>query len=749
MKKPKAIRGYFGVTCFSGAPRWMGFTRQAFLLCVLLAALIAAPMQPMIHAQTEESWISVSGINVERFPQVSVTVYGEGLGADLADVEIAILEDGEAQSVTSSYDAVGVQVALVLDASNNISGPGQTGTTRLEEVRNAVSQLTQNQLLLEGKDWLAAVAFDRENDAPKPVVLAPWDIDHQAVINAFYTYTPNPANILTPLVEQISFAIAQFNDERLPNNLQRHIVVFSDGADLLSPRQGDDLAREALAAKVRIHTVQVGPPLAEARRNLQRIAAITGGNFYPVDAEDPLLNGLWSDITASQNQRTLTYRSSHASPQEITAQATTGNGALLRANADFPALVIRPPQVQIFSPESGRIVRGGEVFPYDAPLVDLPPTELEVRITTGWDDRYPREIRSIEYTINGSARGNTAGDVDNATLSIADLDSGTHTIRVRAVDELGLVGESAPLSFEVEVLRQPAPDVQATVDAQAAIVGATATAQAQVAAATATAERIAMDERVEATAVEAEVAIRNLSGVTIGAAALAFVALIFAVVAWRNPRVRQRATEIVTGTIQAVTEPFFGGGGKTMAAGAAKARLILVQGEPTLPSTIDLYSGSTRMGRDPALVNAVLDDRRVSRYHCRIGEEASGAFRIWDEGSMSGTFVNQQPVDMSGRILQPGDIIQVGPASYEFQPLSASAMDATIGYGMYNEATEPYVPLKNVQATEAATQWEVDSFADSTKVDLSSYDSGEFDSTRYLIDDDDDSPLDARGKRNR
>jgi pSer/pThr/pTyr-binding forkhead associated (FHA) protein len=770
---------------------------RAVIVLLLLSVWLFPAGEIYLQAQGETPRLTVTGINVEQFPEVSLTVYGEGLGVTLANARLELLEDGIAQEAKGAMEDVGIQIALVLDASSNVAGPGQTGVPRLEEVRNVVSQLTQNRVLLEGKDWLSGIAFDRRENAAVPVVIAPWDIDHQAVINAFYGYEVNSANTLTPLIEQIFFALEQFNDARVPANLQRHMVVFSDGADLLSARQSDDLTRRAAELGVRVHTVQIGPSLAQPRDNLRRIADNTGGKFHAITAQTPQLDALWAQIKPSQSQRVLTYRSTRATPKEISVQTTTSNGALVRATRAFPAFPIDPPQVRIVRPQAGRIEKSAPA--YNTPLIDLSPKEIEVGIAITWPDSRPRNIRTVEYTVNGSVRASTGGGANAATLSIADLDTGTHTLRVRATDELGLVGESAGISIEVVVNRPlppPTPDLEATAVFLQGIADATATversiqqtstaataeadratrtaeqtaiaATAQANNATATAERIAVNiqltteaeaaaARIEEVVGETTAVVYNLSLVTIGTSILAFIALVFAIVAWRNPRVRRRATEIVTGTIQAVTEPFFGGASRNSSGSAARARLTLLEGDPNLPATIDLFGGSTRLGRDPALVNEVIDDRRISRFHCRIGEEASGAFRIWDEGSTSGTYVNNERVDMSGRVLQPGDTIHIGPISYRFDPLTVmGAAPPTVAAGGMYDNTEPFIMTPGAQTggataplTEAATQYDISAMDGATQVDLSNYASSAFDSTQYVVDDiDDDSFYDSQDKR--
>jgi hypothetical protein len=187
--------------------------------------------------------------------------------------------------------------------------------------------------------------------------------------------------------------------------------------------------------------------------------------------------------------------------------------------------------------------------------------------------------------------------------------------------------------------------------------------------------------------VEGPLYVFSQNWLTIAALALALVALLVAfIVLVRKPEVRVRATEALSGTIKAVTQPF-ALDRKMRGHEAARARLVLVEGNANVPPVIEIRSSNTRIGRDPGLSNVVVDDPRVSRYHCRIAEEADGSYRIFDEGSTSGTYVNYEPVPIAGQFLQDGDQIHIGPVGLRFELLKGdgeTTQDAS--------KTEPYVP---------------------------------------------------------
>lgn len=73
--------------------------------------------------------------------------------------------------------------------------------------------------------------------------------------------------------------------------------------------------------------------------------------------------------------------------------------------------------------------------------------------------------------------------------------------------------------------------------------------------------------------------------------------------------------------------------------------------------------GRTRVGRG-AECELVLDSQQVSRVHATI-EAINGAFRLVDEGSINGTFVNGRRVRGS-RPLRIGDVIRFGDREFRF-----------------------------------------------------------------------------------
>ena len=682
---------------------------RVVLLLLAAVAVVSAPQAAQMQDGVDPT-LQITRLNTESFPEIQVQVYGANLGTPLADAPLSLNEDGAAQTVLGREPIkVGTQTALVLDAAGDIDRPGKTGEPRFVEAGLAARRLVELQLLSPELDRLTSISFGPDK---KLSVLRPWSGDHQAVVDSLYIYEPVADIGFTPLSDLILYAAAQFDADGLAADQEKSIVVFSDGIDAVGNTELIDAITEAKNRNIRIHAVMIGPATPATQRNMSRLAAMTNGKYVELTSIEAL-DDLWRSIADSSNQELLTYHSSKPDPREI--QVTTeAAGETLTASRMVPAANLQPVQVSIVAPAANQLYeRKGEAF--DTAVAELEPRAIGVQAAFAFPDGHPRTIRSVEYQIGNMppvVRSEPPFD-QPFTIPIDTLAMGDYGLRVRAVDELGLVGESDALPLKIAEVRPaaPTPTPNATFAAQVqesklqaeesqrlaeesqkqALEAQSAAAAANQQAANSQAAASDLQSRLA----DASAMMQRLSWVTIGSALLAVVALGVAIYVLSSKDRRRKATEVITGTVKAVTEPFARTNRKGGGAGqGSRAKLNLVDGAgtTTLPAMIPLYGGSLRLGRDPNLVNVVLDDRRISRLHCRITEEG-GQYKVLDEGSTSGTYVNETEVSMAGQVLQPGDVLAVGPINYRFDVDGAApkAGNGTFENDKMYDHTEPYV----------------------------------------------------------
>jgi pSer/pThr/pTyr-binding forkhead associated (FHA) protein len=111
--------------------------------------------------------------------------------------------------------------------------------------------------------------------------------------------------------------------------------------------------------------------------------------------------------------------------------------------------------------------------------------------------------------------------------------------------------------------------------------------------------------------------------------------------------------------------------GQREVAGAAAARpkafLEVIEAQTKMSSRIELAKPEQRLGRSPAQADIAFEnDITVSRVHSSLVQEGSD-FRVFDEQSTSGTYVNEQRVPEIGLQLTDGDEIRMGAVRLRFR----------------------------------------------------------------------------------
>lgn len=606
-----------------------------FSFLLFVALLLWQPTSLILAQGGNNPALRITKIETDDYPNVKLYVDGQNLPTGLSELPVQLLENGKEVSITENETiAQGIQTALVLDASGSMQDPGVTGKRRYEEVQAVIERLVIEGYLDHVVDWLSAYAPNQEGEV---VSIQDWTQDHNAVRNELYLYQYPPTGVATPLFNLVYFALDRFEESKVPSHLSRSIVLFSDGDIGESSLRFDDAVERAVKANVVIHTIMLGEGNAETIGNMSRLATLTGGEYIQVTS-DEALDPLWQKIVGERDQRLLSYRSQLAQPREVSVLATLEDGDSIQTVRGFPTVGVENVEVEITKP-AGEFVINKKAPAHDTPLQELEPTEIDIQLTLAWPDEFSRELVQVEYVINDITQIRSEAPFDRISFPIETLDSGRYTIRATATDELGLESEARPFSFEVEVERPPAP-LPPTSEPPAV--------------------SVPLPGSEDGLSVRQN-QIRNI--MSFSALLLAILAVI---IAMRNPARRKQVTEAFGAAVKQVTQPFFPNR-EDLAPKPVKALLSVMEGDGKLPPSIEIRGSNIKLGRSPELANIVIDDPRVSRYHCRITEEADGQFRIWDEGSTSGTFLNSTQVDLTGQTLKNGDLINLGPIQFQFR----------------------------------------------------------------------------------
>lgn len=81
---------------------------------------------------------------------------------------------------------------------------------------------------------------------------------------------------------------------------------------------------------------------------------------------------------------------------------------------------------------------------------------------------------------------------------------------------------------------------------------------------------------------------------------------------------------------------------------------------------IPVTADEITLGADPNQATLVVNDPSVDPLHARLVRQEDGFFRLADEGSVAGTWINYTPVSSEGAQLQHGDLIHIGRVGFRF-----------------------------------------------------------------------------------
>jgi hypothetical protein len=87
--------------------------------------------------------------------------------------------------------------------------------------------------------------------------------------------------------------------------------------------------------------------------------------------------------------------------------------------------------------------------------------------------------------------------------------------------------------------------------------------------------------------------------------------------------------------------------------------------EDTFPPIV-ITNQMVIFGRDLDQSDQLVEDGSVDEVHARLTRESQGVFRLSDEGSIAGTWVNYAPISSEGVILEQGDLVHIGRVGFRF-----------------------------------------------------------------------------------
>lgn len=416
-----------------------------------------------------------------------------------------------------------------------------------------------------------------------------------------------------------------------------------------------DLANRAKLTSVRLFIWLVGPATytADEQANVLRQAALdSGGEFYLFTGEEDLPDlALVFDPLTYVYEATYRSRIMNAGTHTLSLRVKQGVNVLESDTLEFSMDVFAPNPFFINPPAT--VERGWTETEKRKDSV-LAPDSWPLQIMIEFPDGLERDLVYTRLFVdNMLVDENTAAPFDTFDWDVSQIvESGDYTISATVEDSVGFIVET--IELPVKVLIEPKPQTW---------VG------------------------------------RLFSAFTPQAIAL-FVIIVFAGILLTGMAVRTiRQNRTITQTKMRkledpLTQPVLieddlilplGGAAEGEAwphvpgTGLAPARLMLKSPRSSAyPAEIPILDGVTTIGSDPKKAKFVIPSHLVSSLHARITKDEEDLFRLQNEGSGSGTWLNYAPVSAYGARLLHGDLIQFGNVSYRFEIHSAKPARMTV-----------------------------------------------------------------------
>lgn len=596
----------------------------AFFVKVLVIVALFGWLSTVASAQEEPpepvARLIISDTNVEAIPTVGLRIYGrdeQGNPIDFNQRGVTVQSgDVPVGPVTiQGEEEVGTFTIFLIDIPTGVAN-------QLGSVQEIIQTFASPGVMKEQVDYVAVyqVGLDGPVQLLEPVPF------HNSVRNLFVTPL-TPETGATALVDSTVEMLERAAEIQPKEGVATSIVLITDGTDSISTDNApEDVAQVAAGLGIPVHTLwllnddlgnfsqDVGQEyLAELAANSGGIAALL------LNREDwPLI---WNRIGAFRTQTRLAYTAAALEPGEATVVVSLADEPTIQAETavtipdNIPSIVID--------------------LPADARTLSMPslerPLTLRFNTTLQWLDGVERTLEAAQFAVNGETVADIpVGEVNNFTVTTDQLQYGNNVVEVVVMDEQGIVARSPELILSIEEGAQSIPTELATRGGNISVT-------------------------------------RTIL--------ISVVILGFAVTVWvfalRNGWLRSAGTLIPRGRRGALArEPQVVISDENVSYSVNTqplAFLDVVNTKSPVSGSLPLRSLTVKIGRSPSQSDITFDqDITVSRVHATLRLEGNH-YRIYDEQSTSGTWVNDRQVPEYGTQLQSGDEIHLGEVVLRFR----------------------------------------------------------------------------------
>lgn len=580
--------------------------------------------QPSLEARPR---LFITATDTSTAPQVTLRAYGldrDGQPLNLATERLVVRHDGQAAedvAVGGSVD-VGVFTVFLLDVTPGVEG-------QIPAIQQAIEQYAEPTYMREQMDQLAIYRVGAEGATE---ALAPTGFYN--TVRNFFASGLQPQDGPTALIDSTVGLLGEMRSIRPDSSLAPALVLISDGTDAVSTQfEADDVAARAVELGIPVHTVwlentelTVGQ---EAGRNyLAQLASEAYGLSARLDQPETI-TPILERISAFRAQQLVRYTPPVLSGGTVPVELGLVNDPLAVAQTQV-TINASSPTVTLLAPADSRTLQ--------LPTVDES-VQLALGAEVSWLDGVEREIQQARFFVNDTfVQDVPPEDLASFDVEISNLAFGDNVLEISIVDEQGIPAISPEVTLTVVEGERQIPE-----------------------------------------ALQAAPAFGGLLLPICAGLAVLFLLGIGGFYLLRGRRLplpsldRGRGEREGRGAVSIGDddeEDVYADGVPAPVVGRnapEQAYLEVIETMTQMPSHIPLRSEEIRLGRSPALADVAFEqDITVSRLHASILWDGHN-FRLYDDDSTSGTWVNDQEVPDYGTQLFDGDDIFLGKVRLRFR----------------------------------------------------------------------------------
>jgi hypothetical protein len=592
----------------------------------------------------------LSAPDIQHFPRIQAFLeVHDALGSfvhGLTQDQVIVLEDGAERPVLRLEEArPGAQVVVAVNPGPSFAIRNAQAASRYDLIKDAL------------RAWANSRAGSNIDDLSLLITGGPaasHTSDPLQWISALNS-DPVDAREAVPSLDTLFRAVTLASDPTQRPGMSRAVVFITPPPEGELDQSLENLAAQAREQHIAIYVWMVASSGAFSTRSAQQLTALsqgTGGRVFTFTGEEPLPS-LEEYLSPLRDVYLLEYESgaTASGAHQMTVRVEAGEASVESQPGAFE-LDIQPPQPAFVEPPLE--VRWRPPVESEEPeSQDTPANQPEgetsysggvhtLKTVFSFPDGRKRPLVYTALLVDGVVVDeNTAEPFDTFTWKLEGITaSGVHRLQIQARDELGLTGSSAELPVPVAV-EMPTASTMSGLQRNLPIIS-------------------------------------GLVALVAGAV-LVLVLVIGGQLRPRPLRVarRRRKSDPVTQPVKVHIEApavrragwasrlQWPGRDTAPTADAYLNPLPDAESENTLPP-IPIGAEGLILGSDAEAATLLLDDPSVEPVHARLMRMEDGSFRLADEGSIAGTWVNYTPVSREGARLEHGDLIHVGRIGFRF-----------------------------------------------------------------------------------